>query len=146
MQQSLQGCDAASMSGWFSLFQRQQDISEHQKPFSQQHAITTLNTACRKWAEIKPSTDLAKYIRTNTTAIQVTTLTTPTAECLAAIITTCKIPISIERFTVLTYQYTQELMERHSEGSSRCASNVTVADCTVQSQIHHHPRICTKLM
>jgi len=102
------------------------------------------NTAYRKWDKIKHGTDLAKHIWTNTTAVQVATLATPTAECLTAIITTCKIPTSIENFTVLTYQYTQKLMGGHSEGSSRCASNVTVADCTVQSQIHHHPCICTK--
>jgi len=100
----------------------------------------------RKWDKIKHDTYLAKYIRTNTTAVQVATLATPTAECLTAIITTCKFPTSIESFTVLTYQYIQKLMEGHSEGSSRCAPNVTVADCTVQSQMHHHPCICTKEM
>jgi len=113
------------------------------QPLPKRHQ-SSKNTACRKWDKIKHGTDLAKHIRTNTTAVQVTTLATPTAECLTAIITTCKIPTSIESFTVPTYQYTEKLMDGHSEGSSRCASNVTVADCTVQSQIHHHPYICTK--
>jgi hypothetical protein len=101
-------------------------------------------TVHRQWAEIKPGTDLAKYTRTNTTAVQMSTLSTPRAKCLTAVISTYKIPNSIESFAVLTYQHTQVLMEGHSEGGNRRAANVTIADSAVQSQIHHHLRICTK--
>jgi len=67
----------------------------------------------------------ANYMRTNATAVQVVTLAARTAECLTAIITTCKLPISIESFTVVTYQYMQKLVEGHSEGGNSCASNVS---------------------
>ena len=84
-------------------------------------------TCSTKWQLL---TLTANYIRTNATAVQVATLATSAAECLTAVITTCKLPISIESFTVLTCQYTQKLMEGHSERGNRCASNVSFRLCS----------------
>jgi hypothetical protein len=82
-------------------------------------------------------TDLAKYTGTVTTAVKPSTLATPTAECLAAILTTCKIPVAIEIFTVSAYEYMEKFMEGHHGDSCRCAPNVAIANRAVQPQVHH---------
>lgn len=79
-----------------------------------------------------------------TTAVKMSTLTTPTAEGLTAIITTCKIPIPIETVTVAAYKYTKKFMEGHQGDSCRCAPNVAIANCAVQPQVHHLLQIWIK--